>query len=160
MAKTLNELLVNRIVSGGQTGVDRGGLQAAIALGIEHGGWCPQGRLAEDGEIPPEFHLTETRASEYWVRTEQNVIDSDGTLLLYRKSLTGGTKYTHKMAKKHSRPFFEVDLTQDLNVHDVRAWLIELDIRVLNIAGPRESSQPGISAEARDAVVAILASDG
>ena len=151
--------LIDRIVSGGQTGVDRGGLEAAIALGIDHGGWCPLGRLAEDGEIPSEYRLTESESAEYRVRTERNVIDSHGTLILYRDGLSGGTKYTHKMAKKHFKPCYLIDLTRELNVADVRAWLEQHRISVLNVAGPRESSHPGISAEARDALLSILASD-
>jgi hypothetical protein len=156
MAKTQHDVRVERVVSGGQTGVDRGGLEAAMALGIEHGGWCPLGRLAEDGKIPPEFQLTETDSTEYWIRTEQNVVDSDGTLILYRESLSGGTRFTYKMTKKHSKPCFRLDLTAQVNVEQVRAWLAGHNIRVLNVAGPRESSRPGISLEARDALLIIL----
>jgi len=71
-----------KIISGGQTGVDRGALDAAIGLGIPHGGWCPRGRLAEDGPIPARYVLSETDSPEYWLRTEQNVSDSDATLIL------------------------------------------------------------------------------
>ncbi len=147
---------VRRIVSGGQTGVDRGGLEAAIALGIEHGGWCPRGRIAEDGSIPPDYRLIESASSDYWVRTEQNVVDSDGTILLYRDTLSGGTKFTQKMAKKHSRPYCLVNLNSDWEPRPIRQWLNEHQISVLNVAGPRESSQPGIFAESRDALVKIL----
>src|SRR5688572_12994856 len=89
---------VQRIVSGGQTGVDRGALDAAIALGIEHGGWCPRGRLAEDGQIPRRYQLTETKTSKYRERTERNVLDSDGTLILFRALLSGGTELTRRLA--------------------------------------------------------------
>ena len=80
-----------RIVSGGQTGVDRAALDAALELGIAHGGWCPRGRLAEDGPIADRYGLRETASSDYAVRTEQNVVDSDATLILHRGPLTGGT---------------------------------------------------------------------
>ncbi len=152
----MTEIILQRIVSGGQTGVDRGGLDAALALGIEHGGWCPRGRRAEDGEIPHEYRLRETVSYEYRERTEQNVIDSDGTLILYRDRLTGGTKFTHRMAREYERPCFLVDLTKRLDVEPVRQWLRNNAIRVLNVAGPRESSHPGITLAARDAVIEIL----
>ena len=152
----MTDITVQRIVSGGQTGVDRGGLDAALALGIEQGGWCPRGRRAEDGKIPGHYRLRETEAYEYHVRTEQNVIDSDGTLILYRDKVTGGTKFTYRMARKHNRPCLLVDLTEQLDVEAVRQWLRAAAIRVLNIAGPRESSHPGIMLAARDAVVQII----
>ena len=154
--KSKTVVIVSRIVSGGQTGVDRGGLEAAMALGIEHGGWCPKGRLAEDGTIPSEYRLLESSSADYWVRTEQNVIDSDGTLILYRDTLTGGTKFTYKMAKKHTKPFFLIDLNADWGCDDVRRWLREHQVHTVNVAGPRESSQPGIFQDSRDAIIAIL----
>ncbi len=93
----------SRIVSGGQTGVDRAALDVAIALGIEHGGWCPRGRLAEDGTIPARYLLRETSSSEYAVRTEQNVIDSDGTLVIYYQRLQRGSLLTYRLAKEHGK---------------------------------------------------------
>ncbi|MBC7855224.1 MAG: hypothetical protein IAF94_17475, partial [Pirellulaceae bacterium] len=83
--------LVRKIVSGGQTGVDRGALIAAIELGIEHGGYCPRGRLAEDGVIEARFQLTQTDSAAYHIRTEKNVVESSGTLIVYRGLLVGGT---------------------------------------------------------------------
>jgi hypothetical protein len=150
-------LPVRRVVSGGQTGVDRAALDAAIALGIEHGGWCPRGRLAEDGRIDDCYRLEETASSEYWIRTEQNVIDSEGTLILYRQALSGGTELTYRMAVKHSRPRLLVDLEQDADVAAVRQWIREHDIAVLNVAGPRESSAPGIARQSREFLERVLA---
>jgi hypothetical protein len=132
-------------VSGGQTGVDRGALDAAVQLGITYGGWCPRGRLAEDGVIPPEYQLVETDSPEYPVRTERNVIDSDGTLILYRQRLVGGTELTRRMAARHRKPCCLVNLDQAADIESVRRWLIRSGIRVLNVAGPRESSSPGIA---------------
>lgn len=140
--------LVLRIVSGGQTGVDRGALDAAIELHIEHGGWCPRGRLAEDGAIPPGYRLAETESAEYPVRTERNVVDSDGTLILYRDRLVGGTQLTRRLAAKHGKPSFHVDLSESADLPQVHSWLAENDIHVLNVAGPRESSSPGIQQDA------------
>ena len=140
--------LVRRIVSGGQTGVDRSALDAAIELRIDHGGWCPRRRLAEDGTISPHYGLVETESTEYPVRTERNVVDSDGTLILFRDRLVGGTQLTQRLAARHDRPCHLVDLAQTTDVQPVRRWLAENEIRVLNVAGPRESSSPGISLEA------------
>ena len=152
----MTDITVRSIVSGGQTGVDRGALDAALALGIEQGGWCPCGRRAEDGEIPASYRLQETESYKYRDRTEQNVIDSDGTLILYRDKLTGGTKFTYRMAREHDRPCCLVDLSERLDVEPVRQWLRAEAIRVLNVAGPRESSHPGIMLAARDAMIEIL----
>lgn len=138
-----------KIVSGGQTGVDRGALDAAIALGIPHGGWCPRGRLAEDGRIPDHYQLLETDSPEYSVRTQQNVLDSDATLILYRGRLSGGTELTLRLAERHRRPCLVVDLDHLLPAEEVRAWLRSEQIEVLNVAGPRESQSPGIAARTR-----------
>ena len=148
--------IVDRIVSGGQTGVDRAGLDVAIELGIEHGGWCPRGRRAEDGPIPDCYSLKETDSPDYAVRTEQNVIDSDGTLILYFGRLGGGTNLTYQLARKHGRPRFLVDLTDPKSVQEVRRWLVEEAIRVLNVAGPRASQNDGIYEMARVYVESAL----
>ena len=95
----LSGLPIRKIVSGGQTGVDRAGLDVALFLQVQHGGWCPLGRLAEDGQIPAKYELKETESSEYGFRTEQNVIDSCGTLILYCEKMSGGTFLTYRMAE-------------------------------------------------------------
>lgn len=141
-------LFLRRVVSGGQTGVDRAALDAAIGLGVAHGGWCPAGRLAEDGVIPRRYHLRQTRSAEYPERTERNVTDSDGTLILYRRRLTGGTALTRRLARKHAKPACLVDLAAAPDARRVRRWIHQHAIVVLNVAGPRESSAPGIGAEA------------
>ena len=147
---------VQKIVSGGQTGVDRAALDAAMFLGLEHGGWCPRHRRAEDGRISERYHLSETQASDYSVRTEKNVLDSDGTLVLFRKRPTGGTALTVKFLKQHQRPCWLIDLTQEHDYGKVRNWLESHRIVVLNIAGPRESSQPGIAQEAEQLLVNVF----
>lgn len=151
--------LVDKIVSGGQTGVDRAGLDVAIALGIEHGGWCPSGRRAEDGRIPACYQLVETDSPDYAVRTEQNVIDSDGTLILYFAELRGGTEFTYRMTAKHARPHLLVDLHAPIPAEAVRHWIREQSIRVLNIAGPRSSQSEGIYEMARVYLEAVLAEE-
>ena len=138
-----------QIVSGGQTGVDRGALDVAIALGIPHGGWCPKGRLAEDGRIPARYQLVETESSDYPVRTERNVLDSDATLILFCSQLSGGTELTLRLAERHAKPWLAADLRQPTPPLDaIRRWLSECRPKTLNIAGPRESQCPGVAAEA------------
>lgn len=145
-----------KIVSGGQTGVDRGALDAAIELGIPHGGWCPGGRLAEDGTIPPRYRLTETDSPEYHVRTEQNVLDSDATLILCRGPLRGGTKLTRELAERYAKPCLVVDLDQPPEPDAVRLWIVESRADTLNVAGPRESQSPGISARTAEYLTALF----
>jgi hypothetical protein len=138
---------LRKIVSGGQTGVDRAGLDAAIALNIPHGGWCPKGRKAEDGTVPPVYQLRETPSADYTQRTEWNVRDSDGTLILTREEPTGGTALTIKLAAAYAKPCLVIDLNASPAPDTVSAWLAANHIEVLNIAGPRESGCPGIHEE-------------
>lgn len=152
-------MLVRKIVSGGQTGVDRTALDVAIFLQIPHGGWCPLGRIAEDGKIPKHYQLTETDAADYSVRTEKNVVDSDGTLILYQDRLTGGTKLTAKFARQHERPMKTVDLSNQNTQHkcdEVRQWLVDNAICTLNVAGPRASGSPEICSKAEEFLLSIF----
>lgn len=149
-------LKLRRIVSGGQTGVDRGALDAAIQLGIAHGGWCPRGRLAEDGTIPRRYQLAETDSPKYHVRTLQNVLDADGTLILFRGRLSGGTELTHRMAVQHGKPHLLVDLERGDLAGIVRRWLVEHEIEILNVAGPRESTANGVADQTRELLCLIL----
>lgn len=129
-----------KIVSGGQTGVDRAALDAAIALGLPHGGWCPKGRKAEDGIIAAKYHLTETPSEEYSERTEWNVRDSDATLILVQTEPMGGTLYTIEMAQKHQKPCKIVFLYEaESKIDEIVSWLAEHKVEVLNVAGPRAS---------------------
>jgi len=144
-------------VSGGQTGVDRGALDAAMALGIPHGGWCPKGRLAEDGTIPPIYHLAETDSPEYVVRTERNVLDSKATLILCRGCPSGGTELTLRLAERHKRPHLVVDLDDPPPLGRLRRWLSKVRPATLNVAGPRESQAPGIAAQATELLVRLFA---
>jgi hypothetical protein len=137
-------MLKIKIISGGQTGVDRAGLDVALELGLDLGGWCPKGRTAEDGPIPAKYPLRELPSPKYPPRTEKNVRASDGTLILTWGPVTGGTALTVKFARKHQKPYLVVDLSGGVNQKDVRDWLKIYTIKVLNIAGPKESKVPGI----------------
>jgi hypothetical protein len=141
------------VISGGQTGVDRAALDAARDNNLLSGGWCPAGRLAEDGRIPEMYPLMETPTSEYAVRTEWNVRDSDGTLILTRENLTGGTRLTAVLALRYNKPLLVVDLSSVTDperlAQRIIEWLRLHKIRVLNVAGPRESTCPGIYARAK-----------
>lgn len=139
---------VLKIVSGGQTGVDRAALDVAIELNLPHGGWCPQGRRAEDGVIATKYQLQETKSRQYAVRTRWNVRDSDATLIIAREPLQGGTALTAEIAQSLDRPCLVVAPSTSGNVTRVRKWIDTHSIRVLNVAGPRESSEPGIYARA------------
>lgn len=138
---------VAKLISGGQTGVDRAALTVALFLEIPHGGWCPRGRRAEDGIIPTVYQMRETQETDYAARTERNVKEGDGTLILYRQRLTSGTALTNRLLKKHRRPVLLVDLAKEHSYQSVRDWLAAHGIQVLNVAGPRESSAPGITME-------------
>jgi predicted Rossmann fold nucleotide-binding protein DprA/Smf involved in DNA uptake len=134
-------MTLRKIISGGQTGVDRAALDVALTLGVSCGGWCPKGRLAEDGPISDHYPLQETSSSKYPVRTEKNVQCSDATLILNIGSLSGGTALTAEFAKKNGRPCKVINLDKRINIEEVVAWLHQHNIAVLNIAGPRASKR-------------------
>jgi hypothetical protein len=150
-----------KIISGGQTGVDRAALDAALVAGLPCGGWCPAGRLAEDGEIPERYPLTalsENDAGErdvrivrkvaegYRARTLKNLQDSDGTVILFNGTLSGGTLLTRNLCVRAKKPFIALDARQlsALRAAEViLRFLEERAIDVLNVAGPRLSGWPG-----------------
>jgi hypothetical protein len=138
-----------KVVSGGQTGVDRAALDAARALALPCGGWCPRGRKAEDGPIAAEYPLRETPSEDYAQRTEWNVRDSDGTLVLTRGEPSPGTAYTIDLARRLGRPLLILDLGDEPDPAAAWRWIEDEAIGVLNVAGPRESQSPGIGAPAR-----------
>jgi hypothetical protein len=133
-----------QIVSGGQTGVDRAALDVALERGIPCGGWCPRGRRAEDGPLPKRYPLRETPWDGYPQRTEWNVRDSDGTLVLSLGRPDRGTTLTIELAARYSKPCLILDLSNDPDPAAVHSWAKANGVRVLNVAGPRESSWPGI----------------
>jgi Circularly permutated YpsA SLOG family len=131
-----------KIVSGGQTGVDRGALDAALAVGFACGGWCPKDRSAEDGPIPDRYPMMLLMGGGYRQPTLRNVLDSDGTAILFCESLSGGTLYTHDVCRRERRPYIVLDATR-ISVAGAAAAIVrfveEHEIKVLNVAGPRLS---------------------
>jgi hypothetical protein len=152
--------VVERIVSGGQTGVDRAALDVAAELGIATGGWMPCGRRSEDGAIPERYTgLVEADSASYQRRTELNVRDSDATLVLSFGALRGGTALTARLAESLGRPLLALDLeqhTREEAIVRVRSWLAEVCPRVLNVAGPRLSEAPRIAEAAAEVLRGAL----
>ena len=136
--------------------MDRAALDVALERDMAVGGWCPKGRLAEDGVLSGKYPLTETPSDEYDQRTEWNVRDADGTLILTHGEPTGGTAYTIEMAIKLGKPYFIVDFDKQAKFMPVLKWVEESGIKVLNVAGPRESGMPGIYSEAEKFLIEIL----
>ena len=137
--------ILSRIISGGQTGVDRAALDVALLLHIDHGGYCPMGRLAEDGRIPNDYRLIETRSPDYEVRTERNILASDGTLVLSLGEPVGGTALTVELSLRHNRPLLHIDLQTNSTltaIQTILSWIVKHQIETLNVAGPRESEYP------------------
>jgi len=147
---------LRKIVSGGQTGVDRAALDAGLTHDVPVGGWCPRGRRAEDGGIPDRYPLKETPSDAYEQRTAWNVRDSDGTLIITSGGLKGGTALTMTEAKRQGRPVLHVRTTDAVPIPMIRAWGEDHDIRVLNVAGPRASEAEGIYEKARRILDALL----
>ncbi len=140
--------MIEKVVSGGQTGVDRAALDIALKLGVPCGGWCPRGRRAEDGPLKEIYPLQETPSSDYTQRTQWNVRDSDGTVVLYWGSLSGGSALTVELAKEHNKPCLQINLCENALPEILLDWVKRYQIRTLNVAGTRESGSPGIYDEA------------
>lgn len=151
--------MVRKVVSGGQTGADRAGLDWARAYGLGHGGWCPRGRRAEDGTIPDDYQLTETPSCEYEQRTAWNVRDSDVTVVFsIARELSGGSKLTVELAEQLGKPWLH--LRPDLDAaRALRKFLCEHQVEVLNIAGPRASHEPEVYAFVAATLNAVLGTD-
>jgi hypothetical protein len=149
--------VIEKIVSGGQTGVDRAALDCAMALGIEVDGWCPAGRRSEDGRVPDIYPLRETDTRNYVVRTRFNVRDSDGTLIVAPMPLSRGTGLTLSFAKSHPKPYLLIDINDAENCAKRFAeWIGEHRIRVLNVAGPRASSDPELYDRCHELLTVLL----
>jgi len=146
-----------KIISGGQTGVDRAALDAALACGFPIGGWCPAARRAEDGIIPQRYALIETASAKYPARTTRNVRDADATLIVTLGELDSGSRLTAEVAGRLGKPCLIASLKsypETIDLHELLPCMV--DEAVLNIAGPRESRCPGIYARAFGFLVTVL----
>ncbi|MBW2369258.1 MAG: putative molybdenum carrier protein [Deltaproteobacteria bacterium] len=151
--------MIQKIISGGQTGADQGALDAAIEFGIPYGGWIPKGRLTEDGTLQEMLKLKEMPTKSYNARTEQNVIDSDGTVIIHRDRLTGGSLYTGKMTKKHGKPCLNINLKDTSTFSaalEIARWARDNRIELLNVAGPRASKDPTIYATVKKIMTWVI----
>ena len=153
--------MIEKIISGGQTGVDQGALDFALENGIPCGGWCPLGRLCETGRIPDRYPVTEVSSDDYNYRTRQNILNSDGTLIIIRGDLKEpGTGLTKTLCEQYGKPVLILDIDKPVMKESLRkkfrTWISTSNIRILNIAGNRESSSPGIQEETRELVELII----
>jgi hypothetical protein len=146
-----------RVVSGGQTGVDRAALEVARELGLGIAGWCPAGRWAEDGPVPAGFPLRETPTADPSERTRWNVRDSDATLILARRPLLGGTLLALREARRLRRPVMVADPCEADAIPAIVDWLAAGRFDTLNIAGPRESEAPGCGRAAAATLRSVFA---
>lgn len=139
---------VKKIISGGQTGADRAGLDAAIELGIDYGGSIPAGRKTEDGTLPERYDkIIELESDSYAVRTEKNVVDADATLIFTYDKIGAGSALTAKLAQKHLKPCLHINLSDQRNedvIEIISDWLNSAKPDILNVAGSRESTSEGI----------------
>ncbi|MFZ2656634.1 MAG: putative molybdenum carrier protein [Victivallales bacterium] len=166
-------IIISKIISGGQTGADRGGLDAAIAMKIPHGGWCPKDRKAEDGVIPSRYRLKEIKSSFYQERTKKNVVDSDATIVFCFGKASGGSELTVEYARQYKKPVLVIDLDKEEDhAEKISTWLeqrvaarlladTEKDWTppmkiTLNVAGSRESEAPGIQENVRKIMLLAL----
>jgi hypothetical protein len=151
--------MITKIISGGQTGADRAALDAAIEMGIQHGGWITKGRQTEDGKLPQKYCLKEINSIDYYQRTELNVADSDGTVIISHGGLKGGSARTLILAEQHNKPCLHIDL-DELGVYKavekINSWIKDREIEILNVAGPRTSEDAGIYEAVRNVIKSVL----
>lgn len=136
--------MIRKIISGGQTGVDRSALDFSLQNNIHCGGWCPKDRIAEDGIIDIKYPLKETTEKPPIYRTKLNIEDADGTLIIFSNKMDKGTSHTLNHVQEINSPVYLVDLAKPFSKHKFAEWICSNRIKTLNIAGPRESNSPGI----------------
>lgn len=151
--------ILEQIISGGQTGADRAALDTAIKFNIPHGGWITRGRRTEDGPLPEKYRLREMISRDYPSRTRQNILDSNGTVIIFRGDLTGGSRLTYTAARVAGKPVCRINLlTQDIfeAALILQSFVLENYIRVLNVAGPRASHDPAIYFDVKSVIESML----
>ena len=153
---------IEKIISGGQTGADRSALDFAIDNNIPHGGWIPKGRITETGQLPDKYHLQEMATTSYDIRTEQNVIDSDGTVIISHGNLTGGSALTRTYTIKHHKPCLHLNMNNTTIAEaggSLNNWIRKNNIEILNVAGSRVSKDDKIYQVTRDVLEAAFIKD-
>jgi len=151
--------ILDKIISGGQTGADRAALDTALKFNIPHGGWIPKGKKTESGPLPDVYQLSEMPTQDYPERTRQNILDASGTVIIARGALSGGSKLTHTFARVTGKPNCHIDLlTHDIfeSAMILQSFILENHIRILNVAGPRASGDPAIYHDVRSVIEAVL----
>ncbi len=151
--------MIKKIISGGQAGAGQAALDAAIKLDMPHGGWIPKGRITEAGPLPDKYKLQEIPDDSYPRHAEQNVIDSDGTVIITHRKLAGGSDYAREMAVKHGRPWIHIDLdiTTPLDAAlKISNWIIKNSITILNVAGSRAGEDPKIYEKTKDIIEGVI----
>jgi len=139
--------MLTKIVSGAQTGADQGGLEAAKRFGLETGGWIPKGFLTEDGPRPDLadlYGIVEHSSSSYVPRTHANARDSDGTIRFAHNFYSAGEICTLKAIEQYGKPYYDVSVHAPQEHEKVARWILDNDIKILNVAGNRESKCPGL----------------
>ena len=150
---------LKKIISGGQTGADQGALDGARSCCFDYGGAIPAGRKTEAGALPEQYRMVELASDHYPVRTEKNVVDADGTLIVSNGSLSGGSLLTFKVARDHKKHCMHIDFEKEefsSAVEKVIAWVSQNHIEILNVAGPRASSDPRMYGLTRRLVTDLL----
>jgi len=152
--------MIEKIVSGGQTGADQAALDVALELDMPHGGWIEKGRKTENGILPEKYKLKEMATSDYYKPAEQTVVDSDGILIISHGKLKNGSAITLKLAKKHHRPWLHIDLNA-MNAFKatktVNSWIVQYNVKVLNVAGPQASKDPDIYKATKKILRSVIA---
>jgi len=151
--------MIEKIISGGQTGADQGALDAAMKYSFPYGGWIPKGRKTENGPLPDTYNLKEMPAANYVDRTEKNILDSSGTVIISHGKLTGGAKLTQKLAKKHNRPCLHINLNETpafFAASEINAWINNNEIKILNVAGPRASKDSQIYEDTKYIIQGVI----
>ena len=154
---------LKKIISGGQTGADQGALDGARSCGFPYGGAIPAGRKTEAGALPEKYSMVELDSEHYPVRTEKNVVDADGTLIVSNGVLTGGSLLTCKIARDRKKNWIHIDFDKEdipSAVRKVMSWMIRNHVEILNVAGSRASSDPRIYDVTRRLIVDLLSSAG
>ncbi len=151
--------MLKKIISGGQTGADIASIDAAIETDYSYGGWLPRGRKTENGPLAFKYKMQEMTRGGYPKRTEQNIQDSDGTVIFTHKKLTGGSRLTANIAESWGKPWLHINLSQ-IELMEVVAiledWIVKNKIEVLNVAGSRASKDPKIYGKVHQTIKIII----